>query len=90
MDEKLQFVLIDVDPNARTALESYIAGHAAYRDFCRVHQSSDIDADMKDPYIVIGERAPHVSSPVQHFLRPVRIGAIGDALNRLIKKHKQS
>jgi DNA-binding response OmpR family regulator len=88
-DKKPQIVIIDEDARSRRVLRLY-AGRLVLSDggACIVCSSAEFHGAEADLCLLIGEKDSGVSGfePCMHLPKPVRIGAVGDALRRLIAR----
>ncbi len=90
MTEKFKIAVIDDDCASREVFRSYVEGHALYQPVCAVCSSEEAQGVGADFYIIIGEGGVSGIQPFAHFPKPVRIGAVGDVFERLIKKQNRS
>jgi len=90
MSENPHIAIIDNDERAREALRAFIETHSLYKEACIVCTSNDVSEAEVQSYILIGEGDAPGSVSSIHLDKPVRMGAIGDALERLLKKKAQS
>ncbi len=90
MAEKPQIVIVDDEARARAALRDYVETQSSYGGVCTVCGPEERQDAEGVSYIYIGEDCPLAFEPSVQFSKPVRIGAVGDAIEKQLKLQSQS
>ena len=91
MSLDLKIILVEDDDTVRGALQTFLDEQEAYKDICATMTSQEAQSNPQAYKIVLDQNADQSADQAARMTtlpKPVRLGAVQDAIERIIKRSK--